>query len=52
MNKKITVSISYFDFEFSDVDAAVQFAETAAKTIDDKNKDISVNIKLEGEEDE
>lgn len=52
MNKKITVSISYFDFEFSDVDAAVQFAETAARTIEDKDKDISVIIKMEGEEDE
>lgn len=52
MNKKKTVSISYFDFEFSDVDSAVQFAETAARTIEDKDKDILVTIKMEGEDDE
>ena len=46
MKKVIKVEISYFDFYFEDIEEAVKFADTAARTIDkdEEDKRISVHV--------
>lgn len=45
VKKEIIVAISYFDFKFDSLQAANNFAEVAALTIDDKNKDIRISVR-------
>lgn len=50
-NKKILVEVGYFDFEFTDVNEAITFADIAHKTIKNE-KQVKVTITYEEEEDE
>lgn len=49
---KIIVSISYFEFEFDDINEAVKFAETAQRTITEDSRKVSVTINFGEDEDD
>lgn len=53
MKRKVTVKINYCRFDFGDdVQEAVDFADTAARTADRDDKDVQILIDYEREEDE
>ena len=53
MKKSVTVKINYTRFEFGeDLQGAVTFADTAAKTLDKDDREVAVYIDYEEEEED
>lgn len=53
MKRKVTVKVNYCRFDFGDdVQEAVKFADTAARTADRDDSDVQILIDYEEEEDD